>query len=166
MEAVAEVQKTSEDDKKVKKEYVMTEARQENLKRAREKASRLRQQLKENKPVKPKPKSKMEIQLEELDKKMNDINKDEPTKSTIDKPMDNTITERTKPDVHELEKPQQDSTTRKVKEEPTITKPVEQIYSKEEPKVEPKVEPKPEPKIEPPKPKPPLYKREGGFLYM
>ena len=155
MESVAEVPNTSEDDKKMKKEYVMTEARQENLKRAREKAFRLRQQLKESKPVKPKVKSKLELELEELDKKMNDINKDEPTKSTIDKPMDNTITETTKPDVHEVEEPQQDSTTREVKEESRINKPVEQISSKVEP-----------PKPEPPKPKPPLYKREGGFLYM
>jgi hypothetical protein len=160
METPTEAPKTSEEDKKIKKEYVMTEARQENLKKAREKALKLRQELKDKKVLPPKPKSKMEKQLEALkDKdeteKTEVINKDEPKPTTTDtaddKPVDQPITERAEQDVQQVEEPQPKSTTRKIKEKPTLDKPIEPIPKQEEQKVEPK---------------PKIYRREGGFLYM
>jgi hypothetical protein len=172
METPTEVPKTNEDEKKVRKEYVMTEARQENLRKAREKAFRLRQELKDKKIPPPKPKSKMEKQLDELKDKYKDyvptktektevINKDEPeqeptTRSSDDKPMDQPITERTEQDVQQVEKPQPKNTTGKVKEKPIFDEPIEPIPKQEEPKIETQVV----------LPKPKIYKREGGFLYM
>ena len=140
MEPPTEVPKTSEDEKKVRKEIVLTEVRQENLRKAREKAVRLRQELKEKK-----------------EKKTEVINKDEPTtRPTDDKPVDQPITERTEQDVQQVEKPQPQNTTRKDKEKPIPDKSIEPIHKQEEPKIEPKIEP----------PKPKIYRREGGFLYM
>ena len=119
METPTEVPKTSEDEKKVRKEIVLTEVRQENPRKAREKAVRLRQELKEKK-----------------EKKTEVINKDEPTtRPTDDKPVDQPITERTEQDVQQVEKPQPKNTTGKVKEKPIPDKSIEPIPKQEEPKI-------------------------------
>ena len=183
------------DEYETKKKYVMTEARAENLKKAREKAYKLRQELKElkPKPTTTKKPSKIEKELEALKAKYkNPEEKTEPdnkeddntettarnTSTTDNEPVDKPVAAREPEDVRSVEGEQPTKPKREVRKksvpdgpaEPVVKKeePVQKVEPKPEPKVEPKVEPKPEPKVEPKVelPKPPLYRREGGFLFM
>tara|TARA_R110001632_G_scaffold105001_2_gene214189 strand:+ start:892 stop:1407 length:516 start_codon:yes stop_codon:yes gene_type:complete len=146
---------------KVKKQYVMTEARQENLRKARLKATLLREQLKEKRKVEPKPKSKMEKKLEALEeaKKTEADNKDGlPTEPAV---VDDKIMAGDLEDVKQLENPQPKSATRKEETKPVHKPSVEPVV--DTPKV---VAPPKEVAVEPPIAKPKLYRREGHFLYM
>lgn len=134
---------------KVKKEYVMTEARSDNLRRAREKALLLRQQLKEKKQPKAKPKSKMEQKIEELEAKTKDVVK------LNDK--DKYIKSEDKPSTSEIETPTQVEPKVETPKESTSDTPIEPMVKQDEPKPEPI-------KVEPIKVK--LYRRENGLLYM
>ena len=172
------------DDYEVKKKYIMTEARAENLRKAREKAMKLRQELKDLKkpnaaPPSKKP-SKIERELEQLkakykapEEKTEPDNKEDHDKTTApptdNEPMDKPIAEGEQQDVRSMEGEQPTSSKGQTGKKPVPDRPVKPVAPKKEPvqEVEPKVEPKVEPVVEPPKPKTPLYRRcERGFLYM
>ena len=106
-----EPQQVEEQVKKVKQNKgnrVMTPERIENLRKAREKASLLRKQLREAN-VEEKPPTKLEVKLEKIKLSKN---KDEPSKPTTeptnDKPMDKHAPKRTEHDVQKVEEPQQE----------------------------------------------------------
>jgi hypothetical protein len=168
---------TDVDEYETKKKYVMTEARAENLRKAREKAQKLRQELKElkPKPVSTRKPSKIEQELEALkakyktpEEKTEPDNKEphvEPiAERTDNEPVDKPVAEREPEDVRSVERKQPTKPKREVGKKPVPDRPAEPVVKKEEPVQEVKPEPKPEPKIE--LPKPPLYRREGGFLFM
>jgi hypothetical protein len=141
-------------DTKVKKEYIMTPSRSENLRKARLKATLLREQLKEKKktiPVEPKPKTKMEKKLQELEDK---------TKDVVKLNDDKDIKSEDKPSASEMETTTQVESNDKAAEDAKPHKPIEPTPKAEAPKAEEVV------KLEPPKPKPALYRREGNYLYM
>ncbi len=161
-----ELQKVEEQSKKVKQNKgnrVMTPERIENLKKAREKASLLRKQLREAN-VEVKTPTKLEVKLEKIKLSKN---KDEPStkptsEPTNDKPMDKHPPKRTEHDVPKMEEPQQENARTENQEQPIPDKQVERVPEKEEPKLKPtqsaifvKEEKKP-----------PLYRREGKFLYI
>jgi len=125
---------------KVKKDYVMTEARTENLRRARERATLLRQQLKEKKQPKEKPKSKMEQKIIELEAKTKDVIK-------INDNANDTKREDKKV-ASDVDKPKTEEPKNETPKKPIPDKPIEPLV-KQEPKIETKIEPKVEPKIEP-----------------
>lgn len=133
---------------KVKKEYVMTEARSENLRRARLKATLLREQLKEKQQPKDKPKSKLEKKLEDLEANTKDAVK------LNDKDIAREDTPKDTPIVSEIETPEPIKQKVETQKTPILNKPVEPVV--ETPKVV----------IDPPKPKPSLFRREGNYLYM
>jgi hypothetical protein len=165
MDEQKQVEEVQEQTKKVKQNKgnrVMTPERIENLKKARQKASLLRKQLREA-TVEEKPPTKLEVKLEKIKLSKN---KDEPSKPTTeptnDKPMDKHAPKRTEHDVPKVEEPQQEDTRAENQEQPIPDKQVERVLEKEEPKLKPtqsaifvKEEKKP-----------PLYRREGKFLYI
>ena len=178
------------DEYEVKKKYIMTEARAENLRKAREKAMKLRQELKDLKkpnaaPAPTKKPSKIERELEELkakykepEQKTEPIIKEDHDETTTtpradNEPVDKPIAEGEQQDVRSMEGEQPTSSKGQTGKKPVPDRPVKPVAPKKEPiqkvkpKPEPVVEPKPEPVVEPPKPKAPLYRRcERGFLYM
>jgi len=159
---IEEPQQAEEPPKKVKQNKgnrVMTPERIENLRRAREKASMLRKQLREA-HVEEKPPTKLEVKLEKIKLSKN---KDEPTtEPTVDKSMDKHPPKRTEHDVSKVEEPQQKDTRTENQEQSIPDKQVERVPEKEEPKLK---ESQSAIFVKEEKKKP-LYRREGKFLYI
>ena len=163
------------DEYEAKKKYIMKEARTENLRKAREKALKLRQELKDlKKPNAPMKKpSKIE---KESEQKTEPVDKEDHDNTTpVDtEPVVNATATGKQQDVRSMEGEKPTSPKGKTRKKPVLDRPVKPVGDEKtpiqkvvEPKPEPKVEPKPEPVVEPPKPKAPLYRRcERGFLYM
>jgi len=148
------------EEPKVKKEYIMTDARKENLKKAREKATLLRKQLKERETPKPKPKSKMEKKLEDL--KNEDNNKQDdftPRPTDYIEPTNINTPKRAEPTIPKVENEEPKDPTSEVEEKPIFDKSVERVSKKEEPEVKPIIEQN----KTPPKA---TFKREDGFLFI
>ena len=162
---IEEPQQAEEQPKKVKQNKgnrIMTPERIENLRKARQKASMLRKQLREA-HVEEKQPTKLEVKLEKIKLSKN---KDEPTKPatepTVDKSMDKYPPKRTEHDVPKMEEPQQEDTRTENQEQSIPDKQVERVPEKEEPKLKASqsaIFVKEEKKN-------PLYRREGKFLYI
>jgi len=159
-----EIESEMKEEPKVKKEYIMTDARKENLKKAREKATLLRKQLKERETPKPKPKSKMEKKLEDLknvDKTEDNNKQDDFTPKPTDyiEPTNINTPKRAEPTIPKVENEEPKDPTSEVEEKPIFDKSVERVSTKEEPEVKPIIiEKKTPPKAE--------FKREDGFLFI
>tara|TARA_R100000951_G_C2630279_1_gene177421 strand:+ start:39 stop:545 length:507 start_codon:yes stop_codon:yes gene_type:complete len=165
VEKKVEEPQVEEQPKKVKQNKgnrVMTPERIENLRKAREKASLLRKQLREVN-VEVKTPTKLEVKLEKIKLSKNKDEPSEPTtEPTHDKPMDKHPPKRTEHDVPKMEEPQQEDTRAENEKQSIPDKQVKRVPEKEEPKLKPtqsaifvKEEKKP-----------PLYRREGKFLYI